>query len=100
MNSLTISGNNTNFLVMSESANFLVAFDREEIELSQRGEAVHVVVAEGVVGLVGVDNEQSRSPEIIRIFVKMSESANFLVAFDREEVELSEERRGCSCSHR
>ena len=29
----------------------------------KRGEAVHVVVAEGVVGLVGVDNEGSGSPE-------------------------------------
>ena len=35
---------------------------------SKRGEAVHVVIAEGVVGLVGVNNEQSRSPEIIQTF--------------------------------
>ena len=29
----------------------------------KRGEAVHVVVTEEVVGLVGVDDEQSRSPK-------------------------------------
>ena len=34
----------------------------------KRSEAVHIVVAEGVVGLIGVNDEQSRSPEITRTF--------------------------------
>ena len=46
-----------------ESSNFWSRFIGRKFNSLKRGKAVHVVLAEDVVGLLGVDDEQSRSPE-------------------------------------